>query len=60
MDKVIDSSDLSLIGLTSPSIRLLADSILVDSISTDEGVSGCESDANLDGRLGMTLPIGSG
>ena len=64
MDKAIDSPDLSPIGLTSPSIRLLSDSILAnfilaDSISADEGVGGWESDADSVGRLEPTLPIGS-
>ena len=65
MDKAINSPDLSPIRLTSPSIRLLADSILADfiladSILADEGVGGWESDVDLVDRPEPTLPVGCG
>ena len=64
MDKEIASLDPSPTGLTSPSIGLLVDTILAnfilaDSISTDGGVGGWESGADLAGRLKPTLPVGS-
>ena len=65
MDKAIDSLDLSPIGFTIPSIRLLVDSILADfiladSILVDEDVGGWKSDVDSVGRLELTLPVGGG